>query len=44
MEKIKSYGNNFENVRKGYRIKLKIVLPLFFLVVFVVIVFSNLFF
>ena len=35
---------DFENVRKGYRIKLKIVLPLFFLVVFVVIVFSNLFF
>ena len=44
MEKIKSYGNNFENVRKGYKIKLKIALPLFFLVVFVVIVFSNLFF
>ena len=44
MEKQKSYGTNFETVRRGYKIKLKIVLPLYFIAVITIIVFSNIFF
>ncbi len=44
-KKLKSYGEKYENVKKNsYKIKLKIVLPLFFFAIFVVITISNLFF
>ena len=43
-KKLKSYGEKYEPIKKGYRIKLKVVLPLFFITVFVIITISSLLF
>lgn len=41
--KQKSYGEEYRPVRRGYKIKLKIVLPIFFAIVALIITLSNLF-
>ena len=41
--KQKSYGEEYRPVRRGYRIKLKVALPIFFAVAAVIITLSNLF-
>ncbi|HIT61926.1 MAG TPA: hypothetical protein IAC38_00555 [Candidatus Caccovivens faecavium] len=43
MKKQKSYGEPYETIKKGYRVKLKIVLPLFFIISFFIILICKLF-
>lgn len=43
MKKLKSYGESYETIKKGYKVKLRIVLPLFFIISFFIVLVCRLF-